>query len=83
MIKIFGRILYIFISSFITQEFIPEGYSYSSVVPFTKRCDLWFKGIRPKIRFRGKEWERQRNQYALKHHGMTWDEIQKQKDTFY
>jgi len=69
-----------FIKSFfgvlVTQDFKPEDYNYFCTIPFTA-CDIWFKGIRPVIRYRGEKWARNRNDYMIERHGMTFEDTQK------
>jgi len=66
----------------VTQEFKLEEYSYVISVPFTKRFDIWRKVLRPIIRFRGKEWERNRDEFMIKRHGMTNAEILKPENKY-
>jgi len=64
----------------ITQDFKLEGYSYFAPVLFTTSCDIWFKGLRPIIRYCGKEWENNRNEFMIELHGMTYEETQKEEN---
>ena len=59
----------------VTQDFALEGFDNGGFdIPFTS-CDVWFNGLRPIIRYRGKIWEENRNQHVIKLHGMTWEEV--------
>jgi len=63
-------------SKVITQDFKLEGYNHRIDIPFINKYDIWFKGIRPIVRYRGKEWEDNRNKHMLALHGMTYAEMQ-------
>lgn len=60
----------------VTQDFKLEGYEYLFPIPFTS-FDIWLKGKRPIIRYCGKEWERNRDEFMIEKHGMTNAEMMK------
>lgn len=63
-------------SKAITQDFKLEGYNHRIDIPFTDKYSIWFKGIRPTIRYTGPEWENNRNEFMIALHGMTYAEMQ-------
>lgn len=60
----------------VTQDFKLEGYIYFCAVPFSP-CDIWFKRVRPVLRYRGKKWISNRDKFMIAKHGMTFADTQK------
>lgn len=61
-----------------TQDFtLPsKGYEFDgTIIPFI--LDIWIKDGKRIIRYKGKEWKRQREQFSLEFHKMSWKEWMK------
>lgn len=76
MKKLFAAVLSFIKNNLITQDFKVNGFTYIVTIPFTK-CDIYFKGVKPLVRYRGVEFRRKRDEFSLGTHGMTWAETQK------
>lgn len=62
-------------SRLVTQEFLPEG-TFICTIMFTP-VDIYCKNWKFFIRYRGRQWRDNRNQFSLKIHGMSWEDTHK------